>query len=348
MTDRVLLLTPSRGRGGGIERYADALEWAFAHQQILCTRLDLGRSGAGAHARLLAEARLYLRAARRPTRLVLAHRALMPLAAILARDKSVSGVSLVCHGSDVWGARPGLRRRVEGHLMRRPGVRVVAVSSFTAGALSGLCPATVLPPGLSRPWFDTLVRASASPQPDHDKIRLITAFRLNDWRNKGLIQLAGAVTALNRRELHVTVCGTGQPPRDLREFAQKHHLALRPGLTDEELAGQLAAADLFVLATRTKSGQAASGEGFGLVLLEAQVAGTPVIGPAYGGSRDAYVEQSTGAAPTDESSSALAKTIDDLLRDPERLPRMGKAAAEWARQTFAPEQYAPLAAERLL
>jgi hypothetical protein len=37
------------------------------------------------------------------------------------------------------------------------------------------------------------------------------------------------------------------------------------------------------------------------VLIEAQVAGTPVIVPAYGGSSSAYVEGMTGAAPTDES-----------------------------------------------
>ncbi|MGH3276852.1 MAG: glycosyltransferase family 4 protein [Streptosporangiaceae bacterium] len=348
MTDSALLLTPSRGQGGGIERYVEALEWAFAYQHIPCTRLDLRRSGVGAHARLFAEARSRLRDARRPIRLVLAHRTLMPAAAKLARNQSVSGVSVICHGSDVWGARPGPRSWAEGHLMRRSGVRVVAASSFTAGALAANCSATVLPPGLSRAWFDTLVQASASSRLGHHGIRLVTAFRLADWRNKGLMQLAGAVAKLGEPELEITVCGTGQPSVDLLEFARKHNITVRPGLTDEALARQLAAADLFVLATRTKAGRGASGEGFGLVLVEAQVAGTPVIGPAYGGSHDAYIDQLTGVTPTDESASALAKSINDLLRDPERLPRMGKTAAEWARQAFAPEQYAPLVAERLL
>ena len=348
MTAGVLLLTPSRGRGGGIERYAETLEWAFAHQQIPCRRLDLRRSGARAHARLLAEGRPYLRAAHGPTRLVLAHRALTPVAAMLARDEAVSGVSVVCHGSDVWGTRQGPRRWAEAHLMRRSGVRVAAVSSFTAGALAGDCPATVLPPGLSRAWFDHLVEASESAGPGHGDIRIVTAFRLSDWRNKGLVQLAEAVAGLKRPELRVTVCGTGQPPADLRKFTQRHRIALHPGLTDEQLARQLAEADLLVLATRTKAGRGACGEGFGLVLLEAQVAGTPVIGPAYGGSRDAYIDQVTGVTPTDESPSALARTIDGLLRDPGRLPQMGKTAAEWARQAFAPEQYASLVVERLL
>ena len=79
---------------------------------------------------------------------------------------------------------------------------------------------------------------------------------------------------------------------------------LRPGLSDNELAHELAAADLFVLATQTRSGRGSVGEGFGLVLLEAQAAGTPVIAPAYGGSHEAYVEGVTGMAPTDESVEA--------------------------------------------
>ena len=123
---------------------------------------------------------------------------------------------------------------------------------------------------------------------------------------------------------------------------------VRPGLSDDDLARELAAADLFVLATQTRSGRGAFGEGFGLVLLEAQVAGTPVIAPAYGGSREAYVEGVTGVAPADESADALTRTLHDLLKDPDRLARMGRHAAQWTRQAFAPERYAQLVVRRLL
>ena len=44
--------------------------------------------------------------------------------------------------------------------MRHPDVRLVAVSSFTAGALFPGGQATVLPPGLSRTWFGELVSAA--------------------------------------------------------------------------------------------------------------------------------------------------------------------------------------------
>lgn len=347
--NRALLLTPSRGLGGGIERYVETVEWSLAAQGIEHKRIDLLGAGFGAHFRMWSRARQELRVNREPTQLVLAHRTLLPLASVLAREKAVCGISVVCHGSDVWGLRLRPRWYIESRLMRRPGVRVVAVSSFTAGVLSGIAPATVLPPGLSQEWFRILVRASSRRREEGDGIELLTAFRLADWRDKGLPQLLSAVAALRRPEVQVTVCGTGEPSPDLLQLIRDHDCCtLRAGLTDEDFARRLASADLLVLATRTRLGRKASGEGFGLVLLEAQVAGTPVVGPAYGGSRDAFIDNLTGVAPTDESSEALAKVLSEMLDDPKRLAAMGEWAAQWARESFVPEQYAPVAVSRLL
>ena len=349
MTSRVLLLTPSCGLGGGIERYVETLEWSFAAQGIEYQRIDLDRAGPAAHVRMLARARKQLRARPQLTRLVVAHRALLPVASLLARERAVSGISVVCHGSDVWGMQLRPRQYVENRLMRHDLVRVVAVSSFTAGVLAEGCPATVLPPGLSAEWFRKLAGACAGRGQRAEETQLVTAFRLEDWQDKGLPQLVEAVRILGRPDVRVIICGSGEPSADLLQLVNEHHFCtLRVGLSDRQLAGQLAAADLFVLATRTRPGRRACGEGFGLVLLEAQLAGTPVVAPAYGGSRDAYIDGITGLAPTDESASALAATLQEMLSDPYRLADMSQHAAEWARERAAPERYAALAAARLL
>ena len=349
MADRVLLLSPSRAQGGGIERYVETVEWALAAKGVDCQRLDLSKPGARAHARMLAQGRVMLRAGSQPARLVVAHRALLPTAALLARDPAADGVSVICHGCEMWDPRWRPRRSVERWLMRRGTVRMVAVSNFTAGAILGDGRATVLPPGLSRTWFDTLTAAAAGEQHRGPGIRLVTAFRLAEWQGKGLPQLVAALTALGRPDVSLTICGSGDPPAGMmRLVGGISWCTVRPGICDGDLARELAAADLFVLATRTRTGRRASGEGFGLVLLEAQVAGTPVVAPAHGGSRDAYVEGVTGAAPADESAQALAATLDDLLKDPDGLTRMGQHAAQWARQAFAPERYAQLTVRRLL
>ena len=349
MTGRVLLLSPSRGLGGGIERYVETVQWALAAEGVECQRLDLSGPGARAHARLLAHARTILRADSEPARLIVAHRALLPVAALLARDSAVCGVSALCYGSEMWGSRWRPRRNLERRLMRGAGMRVVACSNFTAGAIMRDCRATVLPPALSREWFDILAAAAAG-RPGHGTgVRLATAFRLTQWRTKGLPQLVEAVTALGRHDVCLTICGSGNPPACLLRLVSEYSwCVLRPALSNDDLARELAAADLFVLATQTRSGRGAVGEGFGLVLLEAQVAGTPVIAPAYGGSHEAYVEGVTGVAPVDESAEALTRTLHDLLKDPARLAWMGGHSAQWTRQTFAPERYAQLAVRRLM
>lgn len=349
MKGRVLLLSPSRGLGGGIERYVATIEWAFAAEGVTCQRLDLTGPGTRAHARLLAGGRAVLRADPEPVRLVVAHRALLPVAALLARDSAVCGVSVLCYGIEIWGSRWRPRRKLERRLMRGAGVRVVACSNFTAGAVMRDCLATVLPPALSQEWFDALAAAAARRPGRGPGIRLMTAFRLSQWRDKGLPQLVEAVTALGRPDVCLTICGSGNPSTDLlRLVAERSWCVLRPGLSDDDLARELAAADLFVLATQTRSGHGAVGEGFGLVLLEAQAAGTPVVAPAYGGSHEAYLEGVTGVAPVDESAEALTRTLDELLKDPARLAWMGRHAAEWARQAFDPERYPQLAVQRLL
>jgi glycosyltransferase involved in cell wall biosynthesis len=355
---RALLLAPSRGLGGGIERYLQTVESAFDDAGVASRRVDLTRPGPAGHRALLAEATAALASSPGPVRprLVVGHRSLLPVAAVLARTRRVDGISVVCHGSDVWKSRRTPRSGLESWLMRRHDVRLVAVSSFTAGALLRHGLATILPPGLSRAWFGELARAAGrvaagreTAATEEAGLGVMTAFRLAEWRDKGLPQLTAALAALGRDDVRLTVCGSGAPPADLVDHVRRHPwCTLCPGLDDTELAARFAQASLFVLATRTRPGKYPTGEGFGLVLLEAQVAGTAVIGPAHGGSPMAYLDGITGETPRDESVPALAQVLDGLLARPARLGQMGARGAQWARARFDPDRYAALAVDRLL
>ena len=91
-----------------------------------------------------------------------------------------------------------------------------------------------------------------------------------------------------------------------------------------------------MLATKMRGGSSPCGEGFGMVLQEAQLAGTPVVAPAYGGSHEAFVEGLTGVAPADEMPGALAKVLRDLLEDTQRLDKMSSYAGEYACRKILP------------
>jgi D-inositol-3-phosphate glycosyltransferase len=82
------------------------------------------------------------------------------------------------------------------------------------------------------------------------------------------------------------------------------------------------AADVVVVPSRSES--------FGLVALEAAACGVPVVAAAVGGLRTLVVDGETGVLVDSRSPSAFARSIDELLGDPERAAAMGRAAAAGA------------------
>lgn len=341
---KVLLLAPSAGLGGGIERYAAAVESVLAAQGVPYERLNLRDPGTPL---TLANRIRFALTVRRTVhrelsavdelRVVLLHRNLLPVLGLLAPQRHGIRATVVLHGSEIWQGRR-IRAR---YWLRRPYVRALAASSFTAGVLARVCPVRVLAPGLPSAWYDTLVRAGMAPREPHEGLHLLTAFRLSAWRDKGLETVLSALRLLEGGDrVRLTVCGSGPVPDELRERLHAvPNTRLLPGASDRVLADELAAADVFVLASRTRAGARPSGEGFGLVLVEAQLAGTTVIAPAFGGSADAFQPDLTGVSPVDESAQALAAELALLLEDPKLRQERSDAAAAWARARFEPDGY---------
>jgi glycosyltransferase involved in cell wall biosynthesis len=346
--EAVLLLAPSRGLGGGIERYVATIEAAFTRHAVRYRRLDLlrpgSRRGVPRRVAFVREVSGAVRDAGGPVRLVLAHRNLLPVIRVVGRHANFAAATVLVHGSELWSGR----RARGAATMRRRDVRVLAASAFSAGALSRTCRAAVLHPGVAADWYGTLVAAGGPPRTG-DEIGLVTVFRLAAWRGKGLETVLRAIDLLADERVRLTICGAGPAPPDLvATAARRPRCTVLPDLPDADLAARLAGADLFVLGTRTRPGAAASGEGFGLVLLEAQLAGTPVVPPAYGGSDDAYLRGITGLAPVDETPEALASVLATLVRDGARRAELARAAAAWSRARFEPAAYGRHTVEMIL
>jgi glycosyltransferase involved in cell wall biosynthesis len=352
---RVLLLAPSGGLGGGIERYLATVEERLRAGGAVVHRVDLR----GPDRPLGTRARLRftgasLRAARRLRPLdavVTGHPGLVPVAAAVAAAGGARRAPVLFYGADIW--RSSLLTRAL--LARHRALRPLTISSFSAGALSGLGATPVLRPGLPSTWRATLLAAGAraarethaaptGPRLARDTRppTILTVFRLSDhdWTTKGLPELLAALPAVRRAvgDVRLVVAGRGPAPVDLRAaVAADGGATLVESPDDAELAALYAGADLCVLCTRTRPGS--SGEGYGIVLTEAQLAGCPVVGPVSGGARDAYLDGVTGATPGDESPEALAAVLRDLLTDRARLARMRRRAAEWARMATEPAEH---------
>lgn len=94
----------------------------------------------------------------------------------------------------------------------------------------------------------------------------------------------------------------------------------------DELVLYHAIGDVFVMPNRVL--EDGDSEGFGIVFLEANAVGKPVIAGRSGGAVDAVVDGETGYLVDPNSHEAIACSIRDLLRDPVRAARMGTRGRE--------------------
>ena len=118
-------------------------------------------------------------------------------------------------------------------------------------------------------------------------------------------------------------------------------------VSDEERAGLLAAADVFVMACRNRW-FGLEQEGFGIVFLEAAAAGVPQVAGASGGAHEAVLDGVTGLVVRQpEDPGAVAQALRTLLADPALARRMGEAARTRARDSFAPGVLASRLADAL-
>jgi phosphatidylinositol alpha-1,6-mannosyltransferase len=92
-----------------------------------------------------------------------------------------------------------------------------------------------------------------------------------------------------------------------------------------DLAEYYNACDLFVMPAREEPGDI---EGFGLVFLEANACGKPVIGARAGGVTDAVADGESGLLVPQNDVAALSAAIVALLTDSQRAQALGRRGRE--------------------
>lgn len=101
-------------------------------------------------------------------------------------------------------------------------------------------------------------------------------------------------------------------------------------IPDEELLSYYNACDVFVMPSKTEPPNV---EGFGIVFLEANACGKPVIGSYSGGIPSAVVEGETGLLVEEQNPEALAAAIEKLLADPALAKELGTKGRRRVEQT---------------
>ncbi|BAC71718.1 D-inositol-3-phosphate glycosyltransferase [Streptomyces avermitilis] len=115
-------------------------------------------------------------------------------------------------------------------------------------------------------------------------------------------------------------------PEGLQKLAARLGIAdvvrFRPPVGQEQLADWFRAASVLVMPSYNES--------FGLVAIEAQAAGTPVLAASVGGLPVAVADGRTGFLVQGHDPAAYARVLRDFADDPALSARMGRAAARHA------------------
>jgi phosphatidyl-myo-inositol dimannoside synthase len=164
---------------------------------------------------------------------------------------------------------------------------------------------------------------------------LLTVGRLSE--RKGIDRVIEALPAMLGRhpDLHYLVVGQGgyraQLDRLVAARQLADHVTFVGSVSDGALLEHYAIADVFVMPHR----ELASGdtEGFGVVFLEANACGVPVVAGTAGGAPDAVQDAENGLSVDGEDVNAIAQAVVRILEDAglrERLRAGGLARARQA------------------
>jgi phosphatidylinositol alpha-mannosyltransferase len=142
-------------------------------------------------------------------------------------------------------------------------------------------------------------------------------------RRKGLEVLLQAMTRLRDTGIELLVAGSGPQEKDLRALAERLLVDARfLGKVDEQTKASLfKRADVYCA-------PGTGGESFGIVLIEAMAAGTPVVCSDLPGFR--AVASGSAVLVTPGDAGLLADAIKKVLADGSLAAKMGKAGTRTA------------------
>jgi phosphatidyl-myo-inositol dimannoside synthase len=294
-----------------------------------------------AYARLAGEA---MRRGRGYDLVICGHVAVAPIGMALRRIFRIPYICLA-HGIDVWGHLGWARRAA-----LRGAARIIAVSEFTARMLTtaqGVSPdriSVVYPPvdpALLALAGRTGTRTGGRP------VTLLTVARLSaQERYKGCDTVIRALPSIlgNAGALRYVIVGDGDDRPRLEALAERTGVitmvTFRGRVTREELADHYQSSDIFVMpsvAQRRPNGW--TGEGFGIVYIEAAAFGCPVVAGSGGGAPEAVQDGITGCLVDGTDVAAVAGALLRLAGDEALRARMGEAGRRWVRERFTFERF---------
>jgi glycosyltransferase involved in cell wall biosynthesis len=227
------------------------------------------------------------------------------------------------------GLRNHLIQWIEDYCLRAYATRVLAVGNVVAKAHAG---------HYGKRKLDVILNGIPKPQPVHSEERqrlrgeitgngtkpiIVTVGRFA--RAKGYEDMIQAFKLLQQNEVKpvLLMVGTGSMVDSIKRQVENSRLSQSVILIGErtDVPQLLASSDVFASSSHR--------EGLPLAVLEAMMAGLPVVATSVGDIPN-VVTSDTGVLVPPHQPEQLAAALEDLLKNPEKRKAMGRAAQERA------------------
>lgn len=164
---------------------------------------------------------------------------------------------------------------------------------------------------------------------------ILTVGRLQKRKGHDMLIRALAKVRETVPDILYAIVGDGEEREILEHLAEQEgmsdHVLFLGEVDENSLVSCYQQCDVFVLPNRAIGRDI---EGFGMVLLEAQACGKPVIAGASGGTAETMSIPHSGFVVPCDVPDALAENLSELLADRDRIERMGEAARKWVSENF--------------
>ena len=246
------------------------------------------------------------------------------------------GVPVVCH---VHEAEPDVRGLVRA-AMASPLLLATAVLVNSRTSLDTVCDSLPLLRARSRLVYNGVPGPDTEPDPPAlgRPVRIVSVGRLSPRKGPDLALEATALLVAQGYDVHLDLCGTVVPGQedflaDLERRADRPDLRGRVTFTGyaSPIWPALARADLFLAPARA--------EPFGNAVVEAQLAGRPVVATAQQGHLETVADGETGLHVPTEDPEAMARALARLIDDPSLARSLADTARERATILFGAERY---------
>ncbi|HPT30030.1 MAG TPA: glycosyltransferase family 4 protein [bacterium] len=246
--------------------------------------------------------------------------------------------SVILHGLDFSLATKNPWRRYLSRKILRRAKQIICANSYTQKQVQAFLLAKeshifVVNPGVSAPKNGEEIALVAKKLKDKYQIanqRII--FSLGRLvKRKGFDNLIAAWQEIKTTDSDslLVIAGSGPEEAELKKMAGDERRIIFLGkIAETEKWAWLEIADIFALPARDLAGDY---EGFGIVYLEAGLAGKAVLAGRTGGVEDAVIDNQTGVLVNGEKREEIAAALLKLLADQnwrEKLGTAGKRRAE--------------------